>query len=120
MGRPIGYRIVEATRAVSCQAKACSARDVARFMTDVQLSNVSKYCDRAVGHGLMTVDTTVYPRLYSVVPGWQEVVAARHLEKLAPPLETPAPAEMHAAPVVMVATALANRSPLEQAWAAIR
>lgn len=114
MGRAIGFRIVEATGIVSAEGKACTARQVARLMTDQELSNVSKYCDRAVQHGLMTVDTTVYPRLYSAVPGWRETVAARHLEALANPAQPAPVADM---PAVTVATALASRSPLEQAWA---
>ncbi|MDP2369368.1 hypothetical protein [Rhodoferax sp.] len=87
-------------------------------MADQELSNVSKYCDRAVQHGLMTVDTTVYPRLYSAVPGWRETVAARHLEALANQVSQRAP--VIDLPAVTVATALASRSPLEQAWADFR
>ncbi len=36
-------------------------------MSDVDIENVHKYCQRAVGLGLLTVDRSVFPKQYAVV-----------------------------------------------------
>lgn len=106
MGKRIGARIVQALRAVQL-LQPCSALQVLPHMPGVEWANVDKYCSRAVGHGLMTVDRTCRPKLYSVVPGWQQ-----ELEEWAQPtrpLPKPKPAEC-------LSLALERRHPLEQVW----
>lgn len=69
MGKNIGSRIIEACGIVE-ELGPASYRQVYERMEGVALENAGKYCERAVGHGLMTADRSVYPKRFSVVPGW--------------------------------------------------
>lgn len=110
MGQRVGKRIIQALGAVQ-RLQPCTVHQVQALMPGVEWSNVDKYCSRAVGHGLMTVDRTRRPKLYSVVPGWQEQLQ----EWRQPTLPEPKPT-----PVACVAMAIERRSPLELAWQALR
>jgi hypothetical protein len=48
-------------------------------------ANVGKYCSRAVGMQLLTVDRTKHPMEFQVVPDWREKVekAKKHAPKKA-------------------------------------
>lgn len=69
MGRHIGSRIIECCRIVESLGTA-SYREVFERLDCVDVGNANKYCERAVSHGLMTVDRRVCPKRFSVVPGW--------------------------------------------------
>lgn len=66
MGRPIGKRILQACEIVR-QLGPSTTRQIGVHMPDVVTENVDKYCSRAVGCGLLTVDRTVRPKQYAVV-----------------------------------------------------
>lgn len=111
MGKRIGTRIIQALRAVQL-LQPCTVQQLMPHMPGVEWSNVDKYCSRAVGHGLMTVDRSIFPKQYHTVPGWQQ-----QLDEWAVPTRgvKPAPA---AAPSTEPATA--RRHPLELAWRDLR
>lgn len=109
MGKRIGTRIVEALKAVQL-LEPCTAKQVHALMPGVEWSNVDKYCSRTVGHGLMTVDRSVFPKRYRTVPGWQH-----QLDEWAVPTRARRPVD-NTAP----GTALAKRHPLEEVWAGFR
>jgi hypothetical protein len=48
---------------------------------DINPENCGKYCSRAVGHGLMTVERGLGSRsnysVFTVVPEWREILARR-------------------------------------------
>lgn len=71
--RPIGNRIRQACEIVE-QIGPCCYADVHKHMDGVIRRNAGEYCDRAVFHGLMTVDRTGKPAKYSVVIGWREML----------------------------------------------
>lgn len=104
MGRPIGGRIVQVCGIVQ-RIGPCTARQVAQWMEGVEPTNVDKYCSRAVGFRLMTVERC-YPKLYRVAPDWQEVLAAQ-FTPAKPLIPAPLPA----------ASPLRARHPLETVWA---
>lgn len=106
MGKRIGTRIIQALRAVEL-LQPCTVQQVMPHMPGVEWANVDKYCSRAVGHGLMTVDRKSRPKVYSVIPGWQQQL--EEWTQPTRPLPKPKPAER-------VALALERRNPLEQVW----
>lgn len=82
-------------------------------------------CHWAVNYQLMTEHGTERPRIYSVAPGWRDKVAAR--QRAAPDRSASEPysanpdsAPEFKTPAAIVAVALANRHPLEEAWAGFR
>lgn len=108
MGKRIGTRIVQVLRAVEL-LQPCTVQQLMPHMPGVEWTNVDKYCSRAVGHGLMTVDRSVFPKQYRTVPGWQQ-----QLEEWAQPtrpLPKPNPNAEES-----LALALKRRHPLEQVW----
>lgn len=66
MGRPIGRRIMQVSEIIEKLGK-CSARQIADHMPDVDIENVHKYCSRAVGYRLVSVDRSRFPKQYSIV-----------------------------------------------------
>ena len=75
--RPIGNH-VRRVMAILQERGPSTYLDVHAEM-DVCKQHSSKYCKRAVGLGLATVDATVYPRVYTAVPGWQDAAIARRV-----------------------------------------
>lgn len=73
MGRHIGARIIECCKIVETLG-AASYRQVFEHLNCVEPGNANKYCERAVSHGLMTVDLSVYPKQFRVVHGWPEKI----------------------------------------------
>ncbi|MDP3793694.1 MAG: hypothetical protein Q8R07_02985 [Candidatus Uhrbacteria bacterium] len=110
MGKRIGTRIVQALRAVEL-LQPCTVQQLMPHMPGVEWTNVDKYCSRAVGHGLMTVDRSVFPKQYRTVPGWQQ-----QLDEWAVPTRGVKPAAQ--APGTEPATV--RRHPLEQVWQNLR
>ncbi|MDO8778877.1 MAG: hypothetical protein Q7K57_61195 [Burkholderiaceae bacterium] len=108
MGKRIGTRIVQALRAVEL-LQPCTVQQLMPHMPGVEWTNVDKYCSRAVGHGLMTVDRSVFPKQYRTVPGWQQ-----QLDEWAVPTRGVKPALAAQAPGTGPATV--RRHPLEQVW----
>lgn len=70
----IGTRIRQACEAVE-KLGTSDYRPIAAVM-DIDITNAHKYCDRAVNHGLMTVNRKIRPVQYTVVPGWREQLGA--------------------------------------------
>jgi hypothetical protein len=90
--RALGKRIIEALEAVEMYGPCGCA--VVSTESRIEVTNASKYCQRAVRYGLMTVVKPVNRgqnksyALYSVVPGWRgmlkeqvKTVAPRELSK---------------------------------------
>lgn len=111
MGKRIGTRIVQALRAVEL-LQPCTVQQLMPHMPGVEWSNVDKYCSRAVGHGLMTVDRKSRPKLYSAAPGWEQ-----QLDEWDQPTRCMAPKPT---PELCLASALQRRHPLEQVWQNLR
>ncbi len=66
MAQPIGRRVLQACEIVR-KIGPSTTRQVAAHMPDLQIDCVHKYCSRAVGLGLLTVDRSVFPKQYTVV-----------------------------------------------------
>ena len=77
MSRPIGARIFEACSVLERLGQPATYGQIHEHMDGVIHNNTSKYCQRAVGLKLMTVDRTVYPAQYSLVPGWRGNLRAK-------------------------------------------
>lgn len=75
-GRPVGARIREALEILDRIGPA-RAVEVCAHMDNVQPSNAGKYCSRAVGLGLATVDRSGSWPVFAVAPSWRELAAAR-------------------------------------------
>ncbi len=79
-GPPIGRRIREACALLE-SIGPCGATALCDHLTDVEPSNMGKYCSRAVGLGLMTVERGIHGRVkystFTVVPGWREIADMR-------------------------------------------
>lgn len=66
MGRKIGVRITQVTEIIT-RLGPCSARQIHQHMSEVDIENVHKYCSRAVGYRLVSVDRSGFPKIYSIV-----------------------------------------------------
>ena len=75
MGRPIGARLIEVVTIVE-SIGPCRAREVLVRMDDMGKDNASKYLDRAQRRGWVTVSGELYKRVYTAVPGWQDMIDA--------------------------------------------
>ena len=79
-GPPIGQRIRAACELLE-QVGPSGANALCHHLTDVEPSNMGKYCSRAVGLGLMTVERGIRGRvqysIFTVVPGWREIADMR-------------------------------------------
>lgn len=83
-GRPIGLRIRQVCETLQI-AGPSTAKQVAE-MCQASVFNTKKYCDRAVGHGLLTCDASRKPTLYETVPDWHKKVDKRqHSFAITPP-----------------------------------
>lgn len=70
MGRKVGARIREVLEAVESGALT-KPQIHARLVRPMESSNLGKYCSRAVGLRLMTVDRSKWPMEFHVVPDWR-------------------------------------------------
>ncbi|MBK5204344.1 MAG: hypothetical protein JJD98_02735 [Polaromonas sp.] len=75
----------------------CSTGEVYAFSTAMTRPNVEKYCTRAVGLGLMTVDRSGRLKQWSVVPGWRDLIDVHNTKTCKPVQQRPAKAHhLHA------------------------
>ncbi len=86
--RLIGARIREACEILETTGPMSGA-EMSRHMFVVP-QNAGKYCSRAVGLGLMTVDRWETNRIkyaeYSIVPEWREIVLRHKVRKIETPI----------------------------------
>lgn len=86
-GRPIGNHIRTICALVEKMGPT-TARMLMPHMQDMKQTNISKYCSRAVGLGLMTVKPGKArigdSNAYTIVPGWEEMADKRKTTKLKP------------------------------------
>ena len=101
-GRSVGNRIREACQILETHGPMGS-RSICDRMADVSPENAGKYCLRAVGLGLMTVERGRQSKynysVFTVVPNWRDLVDKRRTTRL------PAPKP---------------RNPIQRGWAGIR
>lgn len=71
MSRPVGARIVAICEVLDLYG-AMAAREVFDAMEGVELANVHKYCHRAVGLRLVSINRNAYPATFKTIPGWKE------------------------------------------------
>jgi len=109
MSITIGWRVVEACGIVH-RLGGCTTGQVGEWMAGVEQSNVDRYCSRAVGLGLMTVDRTVYPKQYRMASAWQHVLAG--LQQVRQHERPHWPAEA----LAVQPAPLAQRHVLDQVW----
>lgn len=88
-GRPIGARIREVLSVVEAMGSATFIQVRPRLSGGVEHSNAAKYCSRAVGLGLMTVDRDKKPMVFTPVDGWRQLIEER--EAAEPVAEEPHP-----------------------------
>jgi hypothetical protein len=70
MGRKVGARIREVLEAVESGATT-KPQIHAKLERPIEPSNLGKYCSRAVGLRLMTVDRSKHPMEFRVEPDWR-------------------------------------------------
>lgn len=70
-GRPIGERIREVLTIAESLGGASAPQIRPHMQGGVEKSNAAKYCSRAVGLRLMTVDRTQRPMVFRPVDGWR-------------------------------------------------
>lgn len=66
MPRPIGQRINQ-VRDIIQKIGPCTAKQVSQHMPHASPDNVHKYCSRAVGYRLVSVDRSGFPKVFSIV-----------------------------------------------------
>ena len=85
MSRPVGARIIQACTALEKLGRPASYGELLGHLPGLERTNVHKYCQRAVGLRLMTVDRSVFPKQYQVLPDWRNRLGAKlHSPKAAP------------------------------------
>ncbi|MDP1886610.1 hypothetical protein [Polaromonas sp.] len=123
MTRPYGKPLIAVLEALATSQPATGAQIRERLPLALQ-AKTSHACYWAVKYELMNEDCTGRPRKYSLAPGWQARVDARQAEAARPAPQPytvkPAPPPAEQLSAATVATALANRHPLEEAWAGFR
>lgn len=86
-GRPVGERVREICEILNVEGPM-GMSDLLFFMPHVERSNLGKYCSRGVGLGLLTVERKTGARenrhVWSVVPGWREMIEQRRTTRLKP------------------------------------
>lgn len=106
-GRPIGAHIREIV-AIAEQLGSCTCPQIrAHMQAPMELSNVWKYCSRAVGLGLLAVDRSVRPTRYRPVEGRPDMVESG---VLAQQVHQPAAAPVTLDADGIVATALRTQA----------
>ena len=74
MGRKVGARIREVLEIVEAGAK--TKPQIHKLLkTPMEASNLGKYCSRAVGLRLMTVDRSKCPMEFQVAPDWRLIAS---------------------------------------------
>lgn len=73
--RPIGHRVIQVMEALEKIGPASYSR-VMHFIGETCHQHTYKYCQRAVGLGLASVEGSK-PRIYKPTPGWRETADRR-------------------------------------------
>lgn len=96
-GRPIGERIREVLT-IAEEMGGATATQIRPWMNGpMELSNAAKYCSRAVGLQLMTVDREAKPMVFRPVEGWRDLIEDCHDFKVLPEEPRPTAADTVAA-----------------------
>ena len=66
MGRKVGARIIRCIEIIE-QLGPSTARQVSQHIQEIDIENVHKYCSRAVGLRLLSVDRQRRPKIFRVV-----------------------------------------------------
>lgn len=86
-GRPVGNHIRNICASIE-ESGPSGIKAVRERFPEIEYSNASKYCSRAVGLGLMTVERGRGSKasycVFTVVPGWREMAEKRRTTKLPP------------------------------------
>lgn len=69
----IGSRIIEVCEIVD-EIGPSNYWQVFEQMDECQATNAGKYCRRAVEYGFMTVDRDVWPAIFQIVEGWEDLL----------------------------------------------
>ena len=86
--RPIGERITSVCQVLEKTGPSGIAGLRKKF-PEMEPSNLFKYCNKAVAHGLVEVDDSGTRRLYTVKPEWSAIIKTRNLKKVPPPVVKP-------------------------------
>lgn len=73
--KPIGKTITAICELAQRERTPISYRDVLNDQPRLDRQSAPIYLGRAVSYGLLTVDATRRPRLYSLVPDWRSLAA---------------------------------------------
>lgn len=80
VGAPVGQHIRKICTVLE-QIGPSATRALCDRIEEIEQYNMGKYCSRAVGLGLMTVERGLRGRVpftvFAVVPGWRKIVEAR-------------------------------------------
>ena len=71
-GRPIGAGIRSLCAAVE-RLGPCDSRATAKE-TGSPITSITRCAGRAEVHGLLCIDRTVRPNIYTVIPGWKHAI----------------------------------------------
>jgi len=80
--RGIGKRVKQCAYALEKIGRPATYVEISQYL-DIQDTNVSKYCYRAVELGFMTMNTD-RPRLFKIVPDWEELLDKRPERNIPP------------------------------------
>jgi len=84
-GRPIGERIREICECLHAEGPQ-GMRYLELSFSHIERSNIGKYCSRAVGLGLLTVERKTGARenrhVWTVVPEWRELMEQRRTTRI--------------------------------------
>ena len=91
--RPIGARIRDVCAALE-QYGPMGGSGLCDKINGIERSNMGKYCSRAVGLGLLTVERGLRQRtnysVFTVVPGWRDIADKRRTTRITPVPQPPA------------------------------
>lgn len=76
MSRPVGARIITICELLERHG-AMTRRQVFDLMTGVELANVHKYCHRAVGLQLLTINRSQRPAVFKITAGWRDRLGSK-------------------------------------------
>ena len=87
-GRPIGARIRQICEVLE-KTGPLVTKEICARLPNIEQSNAGKYCSRAVGLGLMTVNRVhAHRSYYAIVDNWRELIEQRRTTK---PIKPPRP-----------------------------
>lgn len=86
--RPIGERIRSVCQVLE-KTGPLGIAGLRKKFPEMEPSNLFKYCNRAVAHGLVDVDDSGPRRIYKVKQDWAAIIKTRNLKKVPPPVLKP-------------------------------